>query len=64
MRSCGALSDTKAKEVDSVGAVGFAVSSNGGVGLAFLQAEHLNTLEVGTTSTEFVTAMHVEDNLL
>ena len=41
MRSCGSLSDTRAREVDNVGAVGFIVSSNGGIGLAFLRAEYM-----------------------
>jgi hypothetical protein len=38
--------------------------SNGGVGLTFLRAENLGTLEVGTTSTKFVPARHVEENPL
>jgi hypothetical protein len=58
------LNDTKAKKIDGIRAVGFIVNSNGGVGLAFLRAEHLGTLEVGTTSTTTVPARHVEENLL
>jgi hypothetical protein len=52
--SCSSLNDTRASEIEGVGAVGFNVSSNGGVGLAFLRAEYLGTLEVGTTSTKLV----------
>jgi hypothetical protein len=51
MRSCGSLSDTRTREVEGVGAMGLIVSSNGGVRLAFLRAEYLGTLEVGTMST-------------
>jgi hypothetical protein len=58
------LSGAKAREVQGVGAVGLIVSSNGGVRLAFLRAEYLGTLEVGTTSTEFVYAFKVDENLL
>ena len=64
MRSCGSLSDTRAREVDGVRAVDFIVSSNWGAGLAFLRAEYLGTLDVGTTSTKFVPTRHVEENLL
>jgi hypothetical protein len=64
MRPCGSLSNTRAREVEGVRAVGLIVSSNGGVRLAFVQAEDLGTLEVGTTSTEFVDAFKVEYNLL
>jgi hypothetical protein len=64
VRSCGSLSDARAREVDGVGAVGFIVSSNGGVGLAILEAKDLGILKVGTTSTEFVSTRHVEQNLL
>jgi hypothetical protein len=52
------------KEVEGVRAVGLIVSSNGCVRLAFLRAENFGTLEVGTTSTEFVDAFKVEYNLL
>ena len=34
MRSCGSLSDTRAREINDVGAVGLFVGSNGAVGLA------------------------------
>ena len=64
MRSCGSASDTNAREVDGVRAVGFIVSSNGGVRFALLRFEHLRTLEVGITGAEFVLAGHVEENLL
>jgi hypothetical protein len=47
MKSCGSLSDTRAKEVDDLGVVGFIVSPNGVDGFAFLRAEYLGTLEVG-----------------
>ena len=60
----GFLSNTRAREVNTVGAVDLIVSSNGGVWLAFLRAENLGTLEVGTTSIEFDLAGHVEENLL
>ena len=63
MRTCGSLSDIRAREVKGVGAVGFIVNSNGLVGFAFLRAEYLGTLEVRTTSTEFIPARHVEENL-
>jgi hypothetical protein len=36
MRLCGFLCDTRASEIDDVGAVGFFVGSNGGVGLVLL----------------------------
>jgi hypothetical protein len=64
MRPCGSLSNTRAREVEDVRAVGLIVSSNGCVRLAFLRAEDLDTLEVGTTSTEFIHAFKVEQNLL
>jgi hypothetical protein len=64
MRSCGSLSDTRAREVEGVGAVGLIVSSNGGVRLTFMRAEYLGTLEVRTTNTKFVSARHVEEDLL
>ena len=64
MRSCGSLSDTRAREVEGVGAVDLIVSPNRGVGLTFLQAGDLGTLEVGTTSIKFVSAFEVEENLL
>jgi hypothetical protein len=44
--------------------VGFIVSSNWGVRLAFLGVKDLDTLKVETTSIEFVPTMHVEENLL
>ena len=47
MKSCGSLSNMRAREIDAVGTVDLIVSSNQGVGLAFLQAEYLGTLEVG-----------------
>ena len=64
MRCCGSLNDTRAREVDDVEAMGLIVSSNGDVGLAFLRAEYLGTLEVGTTSTKFVPAFEIKENLL
>ena len=64
MRPCCSLSDTRAREVEGVGAVGLIVSSNGGVRLAFLRAEDLGTFKVGTTSTKFIHAFKVEENLL
>jgi hypothetical protein len=64
MRPCGSLSNTRAREVEGVRAVGLIISSNGGVRLAFLRAEDFNTLEVGTTSIEFIHAFKVEYNLL
>jgi hypothetical protein len=64
MRPCGSLSNTRAREFEGVRAVGLIVSSNGGVRLAFVRAKDLGTLEVGTTSTEFVDAFKVEYNLL
>ena len=64
MRPCGSLSDTRAREVEGVGAVGFIISSNGGIMLAFVGAKDLGTLKVGTTSTKFLSARHVEKNLL
>jgi hypothetical protein len=64
MRPYGSLSNTKAREVEGVRAVGLIISSNGGVRLAFVRAEDLGTLKVGTTSTEFVDAFKVEYNLL
>jgi len=64
MRPYGSLSDTRAREVESVRAVGLIVSSNGGVRLASLRAEDLSTFEVGITSTEFVHAFKVEQNFL
>jgi len=60
MRPCDFLSNTRAREVEGVRAVGLIISSNGGVRLAFLQAEDFSTLEVGTTSTEFIYAFKVE----
>ena len=38
MRSCGSLSDTRAREIDGIGAVGFLGGSNGGVRLALLRS--------------------------
>ena len=64
MRSYGFLGDTRAREIEGVGAVSHVVSSNVGVGLAFLQAKYLGTLEVGTTSIGIVTAFEVKENLL
>jgi hypothetical protein len=64
VRPCGSLRDTRAREIYGVEAVGFIVNYNGGVELVFLQAKNLGTLEVGTTSTEFIPARHVEENLL
>jgi hypothetical protein len=64
MRPCGSLSNTRAREVDGVRAVGLIVSTNGGVGLAFLRAEYFGTFEVGTTITKFVDAFKVDENLL
>ena len=64
MKSCGYLGDIRAREVDNVKAVGFLVCSNGGVGLALLQSEHLGTLEVGIKSATFVPTTHVKENLL
>ena len=60
MRYCGFVSNTRARKIDGVGAVGFIFSSYGGVGLVFLQAKYLGTLEVGTTSTEFVPTFEVQ----
>ena len=53
MRYCGSLSDK-----------GFIIGSNGGVGLAFLQSEHLGTLKVGTMSAIYVLAIHAKENVL
>jgi hypothetical protein len=64
MRPCGSLSNTRARVVEGVRAVGLIVSTNGGVRLAFLRTEYLGTFEMGTTSTEFVDAFKVEENLL
>jgi hypothetical protein len=64
MRSYGSLSNTKAKEIHDVGAVGFIINSNADVKHAFLRAKYLGTLEVGTTSTKFIVVRHVEENLL
>jgi hypothetical protein len=64
VRSCGFFSDTGAREIEGVGAVRFIVSSNGDIGLAFLEAKDLDTLNVGTTSIKFLSARHVEKNLL
>jgi hypothetical protein len=64
MRPCGSLSNTRAREVEGVKTVGLIVSSNGCVRLTFLRAEDFGTLEVGTTSTEFIHAFKVEENLL
>jgi hypothetical protein len=52
------------REIEGVEAVDHIVSSNGDVMFAFLQTEYLGTLKVGTTSTEFVPAFKVEENLL
>jgi hypothetical protein len=60
MRPCGSLSNTRAREVEGVRAVGLIVSSNGGIRLSFLRAEDFGALEVGTTSTKFVNAFKVE----
>jgi hypothetical protein len=54
----------RTREVEGVGAVGLIVSSNGGVRLAFLRAEDLGTLEVGSTITKKFRAFKVEENLL
>jgi hypothetical protein len=64
MQPCCSLSHTRARDVEGVTAVDFIVSSNGGVRLAFLQVADLCSFEVGTTSTEFVDAFKVEENLL
>ena len=64
MRSCGSLSDTKRREIEGVGMVAFIVNANRGIRLAFLRAEDLGTLEVETTSTEFVLAFEVKENVL
>jgi hypothetical protein len=64
MRPYGSLSNTRAREFDGVRAMGLIVSTNGGVRLAFLRAEYFDTFEVGTTSTKFVNAFKVEENLL
>ena len=58
------MCDTGAREVECVEAVGFIVSTNGGVGLAFLRDKYLGTLEVGTTSIEIVSAFDVKEDLL
>jgi hypothetical protein len=60
MRLCGSLSNTRAREVEGVKAAGLIVSSNGGVRFAFLRAEDLGTLEVGTTSKKFVHDFKIE----
>ena len=64
MRSCGSLSNTRARKIDDVGAVGLIVNSNGSVGFAFIRAKYLGTLQVGTTSIEFFSAFEVNENLL
>ena len=64
MRSCGSLSDTRAREIDGVGAVDLFVGSNRGVGLAHLRFEHLGTLEVGITSAKFFPTGHVKKHFL
>jgi hypothetical protein len=53
----------RTREVEGIGVVGLIISSNGGVGHSFLRAEDLGTLKVGTTSTEFVHAFKVGENL-
>jgi hypothetical protein len=45
--TCGSLSNTRAREVDGIRAVGLIVSTNGGVRLAFLRAEYFGTFEMG-----------------
>ena len=63
MRSCGSLSDTRAREIDDVEAVGLFIGSNGDVELAFLRSKHLGTLKVGVMSAKFLPTRHVKENL-
>lgn len=64
MRLCGSLGNTRTREIDGVGAMGLIISSNGGVGFVFLRAEYLGTLEVETTSIEYIPAFEVNENLV
>jgi hypothetical protein len=64
MRTYGSLNDVRMREVGGIGAVGFIVSSNGSVELAFLRSKKSQHLEVGMTGAKFVSARHVEETLL
>ena len=64
VRSCGSLSNTRARKVEGVRAVGLIISTNWGVGFACLRTEDLGTLEVETTNTEIVSPFEVKENLM